>query len=133
MFNKAFLLGRVGKEVKLAYTKDECPVASFDMATNEYYKDKNGERVTATTWHKIVAYRNLAEICTDLLNKGSLIFIEGRINKENGQTKTATTTPRRTLSHQEFRFWILRIRLTKILNPKRLLLPITISHYSLTN
>jgi single-strand DNA-binding protein len=95
MFNKAFLLGRVGKEVKLAYTKDECPVASFDMATNEYYKDKDGERVTATTWHKIVAYRNLAEICTDLLNKGSLVFIEGRINKrkwtdKDGNNHTAT-------------------------------------------
>ena len=83
MFNKAFLLGRVGKEVKLAYTKDSCPVASFDMATNEYYKDKDGERVTATTWHRIVAYRNLAEICTNLLNKGSLVFIEGRIDKRN--------------------------------------------------
>ena len=95
MFNKAFLLGRVGKEVKLAYTKDACPVASFDMATNEYYKDKNGERVTATTWHRIVAYRNLAEICNDLLNKGSLVFIEGRINKRNwtdkdGNNHTAT-------------------------------------------
>ena len=95
MFNKAFLLGRVGKEVKLAYTKDECPVASFDMATNEYYKDKDGERVTATTWHRIVAYRNLAEICNNLLNKGSLVFIEGRINKRNwtdkdGNNRTAT-------------------------------------------
>ena len=95
MFNKAFLLGRVGKEVKLSYTKDECPVASFDMATNEYFKDKNGERVTATTWHKIVAYRNLAGICNDLLNKGSLVFIEGRINKRNwtdkdGNNRTAT-------------------------------------------
>ena len=95
MFNKAFLLGRVGKEVKLAYTKDECPVVSFDVATNEYYKDKNGERVTATTWHKIVAYRNLAKICNDLLNKGSLVFIEGRINKRNwtdkdGNNRTAT-------------------------------------------
>ena len=87
MFNKAFLLGRVGKEVKLAYTKDECPVASFDMATNEYYKDKDGERVTATTWHRIVAYRNLAEICSNLLNKGSLVFIEGRINKRNWTDK----------------------------------------------
>ena len=95
MFNKAFLLGRVGKEVKLAYTKDSCPVASFDMATNEYYKDKDGERVTATTWHRIVAYRNLAEICNNLLNKGSLVFIEGRINKRNwtdkdGNNRTAT-------------------------------------------
>ena len=95
MFNKAFLLGRVGKEVKLAYTKDSCPVASFDMATNEYYKDKNGERVTATTWHRIVAYRNLAEISNDLLNKGSLVFIEGRINKRNwidkdGNNRTVT-------------------------------------------
>ena len=95
MFNKAFLLGRVGKEVKLAYTKDECPVASFDMATNEYYKDKDGERVTATTWHRIVAYRNLAEICNNLLNKGSLVFIEGRINKrtwtdKDGNNRTAT-------------------------------------------
>ena len=95
MFNKAFLLGRVGKEVKLAYTNDSCPVASFDMATNEYYKDKNGGRVTATTWHRIVAYRNLAEISNDLLNKGSLVFIEGRINKRNwidkdGNNRTAT-------------------------------------------
>ena len=95
MFNKAFLLGRVGKEVKLAYTNDSRPVASFDMATNEYYKDKNGERVTATTWHRIVAYRNLAEISNDLLNKGSLVFIEGRINKRNwidkdGNNRTAT-------------------------------------------
>ena len=87
MFNKAFLLGRVGKDVKLAYTKDSCPVASFDMATNEYYKDKSGERATATTWHRVVAYRNLAEICRDLLNKGSLVFIEGRINKRNWTDK----------------------------------------------
>ncbi len=90
MFNKAFLLGRVGKEVKLAYTKDSCPVASFDMATNEYYKDKDGERVTATTWHRIVAYRNLAEICNNLLNKGSLVFIEGRIDKRNWTDKDKT-------------------------------------------
>jgi single-strand DNA-binding protein len=62
-------------------------VANFSVATDETYKDKNGERQKRTEWHKIVVWGKQAEIAQQYLKKGSLIFIEGRIQSREWQDK----------------------------------------------
>jgi len=62
-------------------------VTNFTMATDETYKDKNGEKVQRTEWHRIVAFGKLAEICGNYLVKGKLIFVEGRIQTRAWEDK----------------------------------------------
>ena len=77
--NKVLLVGRLGRDPELRYTTDGTPVASFTMATSERYKDRSGVRQERTEWHNIVAWRKLAEIAGEYLRKGSIVYIEGRI------------------------------------------------------
>ncbi len=79
MVNKAILIGRLGKDPEVRYTPDGVMVTSFTLATDEVWKDKNGERVQKTEWHRIVTFRQLAEICGKYLAKGKLVFVEGKI------------------------------------------------------
>jgi len=83
MVNRVLLIGRLGKDPDVRYTPDGMMVTNFTMATDEQRKDKNGQKIQRTEWHRIVAFGKLAEICSNYLSKGKLIFIEGRI-----QTKT---------------------------------------------
>jgi single-strand DNA-binding protein len=62
-------------------------VANFRLATDLQWKDKNGEKIQRTEWHRIVAYGKLAEICSNYLSKGKLIFIEGRIQTRSWEDK----------------------------------------------
>jgi len=79
MINKAILVGRLGKDPEVRYTQDGTMVTNFNLATDENYKDKNGEKVQKTEWHRIVTFGKLAEICGNYLVKGKLVFIEGKI------------------------------------------------------
>ena len=87
MVNKALLIGRLGRDPEVRYTPDGTMVTNFTMATDETYKDKNGERVQKTEWHRIVAFGKLAEICGNYLVKGKLVFIEGRIQTRAWEDK----------------------------------------------
>ena len=87
MVNKAILIGRLGKDPEVRYTQDGAAVTNFTMATDETYKDKNGEKVQKTEWHRIVTFGKLAEICGNYLVKGKLIFIEGRIQTRAWEDK----------------------------------------------
>ena len=87
MINKAILVGRLGKDPEIRYTPDGAMVTSFSVATDEVWKDKNGERVQKTEWHRIVTFRKLAEICGKYLAKGKLVFIEGRIQTRSWDDK----------------------------------------------
>jgi single-strand DNA-binding protein len=85
--NKALLIGRVGKDPEVKYTPDGAMVTTFTLATDESYKDKNGEKVQKTEWHRIVTYRKLAEICGNYLVKGKLVYIEGKIQTRSWEDK----------------------------------------------
>ena len=85
--NKAILVGRLGRDPETRYTTGGQAVANFSVATDYSYKDRNGERQKKTEWHKIVAWRKLAEICQQYLKKGSLVYIEGRIETREWQDK----------------------------------------------
>jgi single-strand DNA-binding protein len=85
--NKAILVGRLGRDPETRFTAGGQAVANFSVATDETYKDRNGERQKRTEWHKIVVWGKQAEIAQKYLKKGSLIFIEGRIQSRDWQDK----------------------------------------------
>ena len=87
MINKAILIGRLGKDPEARYTPDGTMVTNFNLATDEQWKDKNGEKVQKTEWHRIVTFGKLAEICGNYLAKGKLVFIEGRIQTRSWEDK----------------------------------------------
>jgi single-strand DNA-binding protein len=94
--NKAILIGRLGKDPETRYTSAGQAVCTFSLATDETYKDRNGERQKRTEWHRITLWGKLAEIAQKYLKKGQLVFIEGRIqsrqwdDKNTGQKRNAT-------------------------------------------
>jgi len=83
MVNKVILIGRLGADPEVRYTPDGTMVVNFRIATNETYKNKQGEKISKTEWHRIVVFGRLAEICGNYLGKGRLVFIEGKL-----QTRT---------------------------------------------
>ena len=79
MFNEATLIGRLGADPEVRYTQNGTPVATFQLATNERWKDREGQSQERTEWHNIVLWGKLAEIANDYLRKGSPVYIEGRL------------------------------------------------------
>ncbi len=77
--NKVILVGNLGKDPEVKYTPQGTAIARFSLATNERYKDKQGEWQDRTEWHNIVAWQRLAEIVGEYVKKGSKIYIEGRL------------------------------------------------------
>jgi single-strand DNA-binding protein len=94
--NKVILIGNLGKDPEVKYTQGGMPVAKFSIATNERFKDKDGQWQDRTEWHNIVAFQRLAEIVGEYLKKGGKCFIEGSLrtsswdDKETGQKKYKT-------------------------------------------
>lgn len=87
MVNLVILVGRLGKDPEIRYTQDGAAICNFSIATSETRKDRNGEKKQMTEWHKIVAFRKLAEICNQFLQKGSLIYLEGSIHTRTWEDK----------------------------------------------
>src|SRR5258708_37123466 len=85
--NKVILVGRLGRRPQPRLTSGGQAVANFSVATDETYKDRNGERQKRTEWHKILVWGKQAEIAQQYLKKGSLSFIEGRIQSRECQDK----------------------------------------------
>ena len=85
--NRVILIGRLGHDPSTRYTGGGQAVCNFSVATDETYKDRNGERQKRTEWHKIVVWGKQAEIAQQYLKKGSLIFVEGRIQSREWTDK----------------------------------------------
>jgi single-strand DNA-binding protein len=85
--NKVILVGNVGRDPELRYTQSGQPVASFSIATNERFKDRDGNWKDRTEWHRIVAWARLAEVCGEYLRKGSQVYVEGRIQTRDWEDK----------------------------------------------
>lgn len=79
MVNKVILIGNLGKDPEVRTLESGVKYATFSLATNESYKDKNDQWQTQTEWHNIIAWRNLAEKAEKTLKKGSSVYIEGKI------------------------------------------------------
>jgi single-strand DNA-binding protein len=90
--NKVLLIGNLGQDPSVRYLDNNKVVASFTLATNESYTDRNGERKTETEWHNIEMWDQMAKNVDNLkqrgyLKKGSQVYIEGKIRTENYKDK----------------------------------------------
>ncbi len=77
--NKVILLGNLGKDPESFTFENGVKKVSFSLATTESYKDKEGNRVDQTEWHNVVLWRGLADVAEKYLNKGSQVYVEGKI------------------------------------------------------
>jgi single-strand DNA-binding protein len=86
MLNKAEVIGHLGRDPEIRYTKDGTAIANLAVVTSEVYKDKeSGQRKERTEWHRIVLFRRLAEIAGEYLVKGALVYIEGPLRTRKWQ------------------------------------------------
>lgn len=85
-FNKIILVGNLGRDPELRYTPQGTPVATFNIATNEKRKGKEGDQ-NITTWFRCVAWGRLAETVSQYLVKGQQTYVEGRLKLEEWQDR----------------------------------------------
>ena len=86
--NKVILVGNLGQKPEMRYTATQTAVANISIATTESWKDKeSGENRDKTEWHRVVFFGNLAEIAEKYLDKGSSVYIEGKIQTRKWQDK----------------------------------------------
>ena len=102
--NKAMLIGRLGKDPELRYTKSGSAVANFTMATDETYKDSQGNRQERTEWHSIVAWGKLADFVQNYLKKGREVYVEGRIQTRDYTDKENVKRYKTEVVAQTIRF-----------------------------
>ena len=77
--NKVILVGRLGKDPEVRYTAEGTAVANLSLATDESFTDRAGDKQGRTQWHRIVAWKRLAEVCGEHLGKGRLVYVEGSL------------------------------------------------------
>ena len=87
--NKVILIGNLGKDPEVKYTPQGTPVAKFSLATNERFKDKDGNWLDRTEWHNITAWARTAEIVGEYVKKGSKVYIEGSLRTHSWDDKTS--------------------------------------------
>ena len=101
--NKVILIGNLGADPEVKSLENGVKVATINLATSEFFKDRNGERQTHTEWHRIVLWRGLAEVVERYLKKGSQVYIEGRLRSrsyedQDGKTRYVTEIEARELT-----------------------------------
>jgi single-strand DNA-binding protein len=85
--NKVQLIGNLGSNPEIITLDSGKKLAKFSLATNESYKNLQGEKVTDTQWHNIVAWNKTAEIIEKFLVKGNEVAIEGKLTTRTYETK----------------------------------------------
>lgn len=83
--NRVHLIGNCGRDPELRTTRNGTPVTTLSVATSEQWV-KDGEKQESTTWHRVVAWGKLAEVCHKYLEKGRQVYIEGRIQTREWKT-----------------------------------------------
>jgi single-strand DNA-binding protein len=85
--NKALVIGHLGQDPEIRYTPTGLPVVNLSIATDEPYLDREGKRQERTEWHRIVVIGKLALTCNEYLKKGRQVFVEGRLQNREYETK----------------------------------------------
>ena len=85
MLNKVMIIGRLGRDPELRYSQSGSPVCTLNIATDESYTDRDGNKVDRAEWHRVVVFQKAAENCSQFLTKGSLVFVEGSLQTRKWQ------------------------------------------------
>ena len=85
--NKVQLIGNLGNDPEIITLDSGKKLTKFSLATNEYYKDADGQKQTKTDWHNLVAWNKTAEIIENYVTKGKEIAIEGKLTSRSYETK----------------------------------------------
>ena len=91
MVNRCIFIGRVGRDPESRVTADGTAVVSFSLAVSESWKGKDGNKQERTEWVNCTAWRKLAEIIGQYVHKGSLIYVEGKMQSREYEGKDGTT------------------------------------------
>lgn len=84
--NKVMLIGRLGRDPEIRYSSNNTPICNFSLATSERIRKGDGSE-ERTEWHRIVAFGSQAENASKFLKKGSLVFVDGKIQSRTYQDK----------------------------------------------
>jgi single-strand DNA-binding protein len=85
--NKVQLIGRLGQEPEIITFQDGNKMAKFSMATDDSYKDKQGNKIERTYWHNIIIKGGLVNVVENYVNKGQEIAVEGKLTNRSYETK----------------------------------------------
>jgi len=93
--NKVILIGNLGQDPEARFTPQGTAVTNLSIATNESWKDQNGDMQDRTEWHRVVMYGRMAETASEYMKKGQMVYVEGRLNtrewEDQNQIKRRTT------------------------------------------
>lgn len=89
--NKVMLIGRLGKPPALRWLESGQAMCTLSLATTERFKDASGQSRERTEWHRVVLWRELAEIADRHLDVGAQVYIEGKLRSRSWQDATGTT------------------------------------------
>ena len=89
--NKVLIIGNLGRDPELRYTKSGTPVVNLSVATTHVEKSPEGEQREVTEWHRISVFGKQAEYCNRYLKKGRQIFVEGRLRTRKWEDRTGQT------------------------------------------
>ena len=89
MYQKLIIVGNLGRDPEMRYTPDGTPVTTFSVATNRRWSRPDGSQGEETVWFRVTAWRRMAEVCNQYLQKGRQVFIEGQLKPD-----PATGAPR---------------------------------------
>ncbi len=85
--NRVQLIGYIGNDPEIVVLESGKKLARFSLATNDSYKNANGERITSTDWHYLVAWEKVADIAEKFLEKGKEVAIEGKLTNRSYESK----------------------------------------------
>ena len=93
--NKVIIVGNLGQDPESRFTPQGTAVTNLSVATNESWKDQNGDTQERTEWHRVVMYGRMAETAVEYMKKGQMVYVEGRLNtrewEDQNQVKRKTT------------------------------------------
>lgn len=89
--NKAMIIGHVGADPEMRYTNNNTPVTNLSVATNTSSQDQDGNKQDQTEWHRVNLFSRLAEVAQNYLRKGSMVYVEGRLQTRQYQDRDGNT------------------------------------------
>jgi single-strand DNA-binding protein len=122
--NKVILVGHLGKDPEVRHLEGGVAVASFPLATSETF-NKDGRKVEQTEWHNIVMWRGLADVAAKYLQKGKLVYIEGKLRTRSFEDKEGLKSIQQRLLPKTLRCLAAK-PILKLITPRNPCVPIAI-------